>query len=60
MATCSITDPISVSAVDFYRAAEEAEKAAEERRKNPKPQVECKKLTKEERLEYFGRYAKKI
>ena len=49
MATRSITDPFVVKAVDFYKAAAEADKLAEERKKRPAPPtVHVRKMTDDE------------
>jgi hypothetical protein len=55
MATCSITDPFVVKAADFYRAVEEADRLAEERKKSPAPSlVHVREMTNEE-LDKFMR-----
>jgi len=49
MATRSITDPFVVKAADFYRAAYEADKQAEERKtRQAPPEVHVTKMTNED------------
>jgi hypothetical protein len=57
MATCSITDPFVVKAADFYRAVEEADQLAAERKKRPaSPPVHVREMTNEELEEFMKGY----
>jgi hypothetical protein len=49
MATCSITDPFTVKANDFYRAVVDSMEAADKTKGRPAPpSVKARPMTKEE------------